>query len=144
MVSGEGRFITQLDVERNKRLRASTRKKLNNQYLFCACYAFLQSTTFPAPLEVYVGLLKECRTCRWWQCWAPLHTARSTSTGLCFGCSRQTRPVPGARSAPLLVRSPYVGDRYGGPPSHARRRRVWWTRRKQNSGQMGNLSIDKE
>lgn len=72
-----------------------------------------------------------CCTCRWWRCWAPLHTARSTSTGLCFDCSRQTRPVPGAHSAPPPAPRPCVGDRYGGPPSHAWRRRVCWTGRQQ-------------
>lgn len=72
---------------------------------------------------------KRC-TCSWWLCWAPLHTALSTSTGLCFGCSRQTRPEPGARSAPPLVPSPYAGDRYEGPPSRAWRRHVWWAEKK--------------
>lgn len=80
-------------------------------------------------------------TCWWWQCWAALRTAPSTSTGLCFGCSHRTRPVPGVHSAPLLVLSPCVGGHYGGPLSHAWRRRVWWRGRQQSAGQTGNLWI---
>lgn len=83
----------------------------NLVHLPCANVPYLQ--------RHFIFMFGKCCTCRWWRGWALLHTALNTSTGLCFGCSRQTLPVPGVHSAPRLVPSPYAGDRYGGPPSRA-------------------------
>lgn len=126
-------LLLQSDVQRTKRVCAS------KTILFLCMLCIHNQEHFNVLLLLRPMLSCFKNTCWWWQCWAPLRIAPSTSTWLCFGCSRQTRPVPGVRSAPPLVQSPCVSDRYGGPPSRAWRRHVWWTGGKQNRGGSFNI-----